>query len=110
MTNSTNRLTRRTLMRTGALAAAATLLPAESQSQAAPASYAPSTLRPPAPDADLPIRLGIASYTFRSSPDPAKLVGFIHQLKPPLLNLKSVHLPMTSLDLVAAQPRSEEHT
>jgi sugar phosphate isomerase/epimerase len=94
-------------MRTGAFAAAATLLPAESQGQAAgPASYAPSTLKPPTPDADLPIRLGIASYTFRSFPDPAKLIGFMHQLKTPLLNLKSVHLPMTSLDLVAAQPKT----
>jgi sugar phosphate isomerase/epimerase len=87
-------------MHTAALAAAASLLPAESQSQGAPpASYAPSTLKPPTPDADLPIRLGIASYTFRSFPDPAKLIGFMHQLKTPLLNLKSVHLPMTSLDL-----------
>jgi sugar phosphate isomerase/epimerase len=86
-------------MRTGALAAAAVLLPAESQSHAAPpASYAPATLKPPTPDADLPIRLGIASYTFRSF-DSAHLVDFMHQLKTPLLNLKSVHLPMTSLDL-----------
>jgi sugar phosphate isomerase/epimerase len=105
MTN-TNRLTRRTLLHTGALAAAATLLPSESQGQTAPASYAPSTLKPPTPDADLPIRLGIASYTFRNFPDPAKLIAFMHQLKTPLLNLKSVHLPMTSQDLIAAQPRT----
>jgi sugar phosphate isomerase/epimerase len=105
MTNSTNRLTRRTLMRTGALAAAATLLPTESQSQAAPASYAPATLKPPAPDVDLPIRLGIASYTFRSF-DSAHLIDFMHQLKTPLLNLKSAHLPMNLQDLVAAQFKS----
>jgi sugar phosphate isomerase/epimerase len=103
MTNSTNSLTRRTLVRTGALAAAATLLPAESQAQtAAKPSYAPTSLKPPTPDADLPIRLGIASYTFRSF-DSAHLIDFMHQLKTPLLNLKDVHLAMTPLDQVATQ-------
>jgi sugar phosphate isomerase/epimerase len=114
MTNSASTLTRRTLMRTGALAAAATLLP-ESQAQttttagysrsASIPSYAPATLKPPTPDADLPVRLGIASYTFRQF-DSAHLIDFMHQLKTPLLNLKSVHLPMTSADLVANQPRT----
>src|ERR1035437_4583838 len=103
MTNSTNSLTRRTLVRTGALAAAATLLPAESQAQtAAKPSHAPTSLKPPTPDADLPIRLGIASYTFRSF-DSAHLIDFMHQLKTPLLNLKDVHLHMTPLDQVAVQ-------
>ena len=97
MTNSATTVTRRTLLRTSALAAAATLLPAEAQKPSTP-SYAPNTLKPPTPDADLPIRLGIASYTFRSF-DSAHLIDFMHQLKTPLLNLKSVHLPMTSLDL-----------
>ena len=97
MTNSATTVTRRTLLRTSALAAAATLLPAEAQKPSTP-SYAPTTLKPPTPDADLPIRLGIASYTFRSF-DSAHLIDFMHQLKTPLLNLKSVHLPMTSLDL-----------
>ena len=97
MTNSATPVTRRTLLRTSALAAAATLLPAEAQKPSKP-SYAPTTLKPPTPDADLPIRLGIASYTFRSF-DSAHLIDFMHQLKTPLLNLKSVHLPMTSLDL-----------
>ena len=112
MTNSASTLTRRTLLRTSALAAAATLLP-ESQAQNATTAvysreasfqqtYAPATLKPPTPDADLPIRLGIASYTFRNF-DSAQLIDFMHQLKTPLLNLKSVHLPMTSLDLVATQ-------
>jgi sugar phosphate isomerase/epimerase len=112
MTNSANTLTRRTLLRTSALAAAATLLP-ESQAQNATTAvysreasfqqtYAPATLKPPTPDADLPIRLGIASYTFRSF-DSAHLIDFMHQLKTPLLNLKSVHLPMTSLDVVPTQ-------
>jgi sugar phosphate isomerase/epimerase len=112
MTNSASTLTRRTLLRTSALAAAATLLP-ESQAQNATTAvysreasfqqtYAPATLKPPTPDADLPIRLGIASYTFRSF-DSAHLIDFMHQLKTPLLNLKSVHLPMTSLDVVPTQ-------
>jgi sugar phosphate isomerase/epimerase len=115
MTNSASTLTRRTLLRTSALAAAATLLP-ESQAQNATTAvysreasfqqtYAPATLKPPLPDTDLPIRLGIASYTFRSF-DSAHLIDFMHQLKTPLLNLKSVHLPMTSLDLVATQPKT----
>jgi len=101
MTNSA--LTRRTLLSTGALAAAATLLPAASPSQKAKISYAPSTLKPPTADVDLPVRLGIASYTFRDFPEPAKLIDFMHQLKTPLLNLKDVHLPMTPLDQVAAK-------
>jgi sugar phosphate isomerase/epimerase len=112
MTNSASTLTRRTLLRTSALAAAATLLP-ESQAQNATTAvysreasfqqtYAPATLKPPTADADLPIRLGIASYTFRNF-DSAHLIDFMHQLKTPLLNLKSVHLPMTSLDVVPTQ-------
>jgi hypothetical protein len=100
---TTHPLTRRTLLRTSALAAAATLLPAESPAQkTVTSSYAPSTLKPPAPDASLPIRLGIASYTFRSF-DSAHLIDFMHQLKTPLLNLKDVHLPMTPLDQVAVK-------
>ena len=112
MTTSASTLTRRTLLRTSALAAAATLLP-ESQAQNATTAvysreasfqqtYAPATLKPPTADADLPIRLGIASYTFRNF-DSAHLIDFMHQLKTPLLNLKSVHLPMTSLDVVPTQ-------
>jgi sugar phosphate isomerase/epimerase len=104
MTNTGNSLTRRTLLRTSALAAAATLIPAEALAQpAAGTPYAPENLKPPAPDADLPIRLGIASYTFRNFPDPAKLIDFMHELKTPLLNLKDVHLPMTPLDQVAGR-------
>jgi sugar phosphate isomerase/epimerase len=101
MTNSTNILTRRTLVRTGAFAAAASLLAAGTPAQqAVDKSYAPATLKPPTPDVDLPIRLGIASYTFRNFPEPAKLIDFMRQLKTPLLNLKSMHLPMTSFDLL----------
>jgi hypothetical protein len=108
MESLTNSISRRTLLHTTALAAAATLLPADSRSQktAATTAYAPSTLKPPSPDADLPIRLGIASYTFRTF-DSAHLIDFMHQLKTPLLNLKDVHLPMTPLDQVA--PKAAEY-
>jgi sugar phosphate isomerase/epimerase len=107
MTNSAKPLTRRTILRTSALAAAATLVPASATAQnAAKASYAPATLKPPTPDGDLPIRLGIASYTFRQF-DSTHLIDFMHQLKTPLLNLKSVHLPMTSLDLVKTPPQPD---
>jgi sugar phosphate isomerase/epimerase len=110
MTNSASTLTRRALLRTSTFAAAATLLPVEAQTKKpVPLSYAPSTLKPPTPDADLPVRLGIASYTFRAF-DSAHLIDFMHQLKTPLLNLKSVHLPMTSLDLLANQPRTPPQT
>ena len=51
------------------------------------------------PNSAGPIRLGIASYTFRKF-DRAHLIDFMHQLKTPYLNLKDVHLPMTPLDQV----------
>jgi Xylose isomerase-like TIM barrel len=102
----TNSLTRRTLLQTGTLTAAASLLPAASQSQQAPTSYAPSTLKPPTPDTDLPIRLGIASYTFRNFNSQSLLIDFMKQLKTPLLNLKSMHLPMTSQDVVVTPPKT----
>jgi sugar phosphate isomerase/epimerase len=107
MTNSDNTLTRRTLLRTSALAAAATLIPAETSAQNAPrASYAPATLKPPTPDADLPVRLGIASYTFRNFDSQHLLIDYLKQLKTPLLNLKSMHLPMTSTDMIVAPPKA----
>ena len=40
-----------------------------------------------------PVRLGIASYTFRKFND-AKLIEFMKQLRTPYLNLKDMHLPM----------------
>lgn len=46
-----------------------------------------------------PIRLGIASYTFRKF-DAARLIEFMKQLRTPFLNLKDAHLPMTPLDEV----------
>jgi sugar phosphate isomerase/epimerase len=96
MTNSA--FTRRTLLRTGALAAAASLLPIESQSQTQTATPLPE----PSAATALPIRLGIASYTFRNF-DSAHLIDFMRQLKTPYLNLKDVHLPMTPLDQVASK-------
>lgn len=95
MTKSLNSITRREVLRTGALAAAATLLPTESRA-AAP------TFPPPSAATALPVRLGIASYTFRNF-DSAHLIDFMHQLKTPYLNLKDVHLPMTPIDQVAAK-------
>jgi len=49
-----------------------------------------------------PIRLGIASYTFRNF-DQAHLIDFMKELKTPYLNLKDVHLPMTPADQVAVR-------
>ena len=103
MTNTLNTLTRRTLLQTGTLAAAATLLPSGSQAQkSTKSSYPPASLKPPTPAADLPVRLGIASYTFRNF-DSAHLIDFMHQLKTPFLNLKDMHLLMTPLSQVATQ-------
>ncbi len=106
MTNSTNTLTRRTLVSTGALAAAASLLPAAAQAQQSATSYAPATLKPPTPAVSLPVRLGIASYTFRNFASQQQLIDFMKQLNTSLLNLKSMHLPMTSQDIIVAPPKS----
>lgn len=54
------------------------------------------------PASSSPIRLGIASYTFRNF-DQAHLIDFMKQLKTPYLNLKDTHLPMTPPDQVAAK-------
>jgi sugar phosphate isomerase/epimerase len=116
MKNPGNTFTRRALLHTSALAAAATLLP-ESQAQNSTTAvysreasfqqtYAPATLKPPTPDADLPVRLGIASYTFRNFGSQSQLIDFMKQLKTPLLNLKSMHLPMTSQDVLVAPPKT----
>ena len=53
-----------------------------------------------------PIKLGIASYTFRNF-DQAHLIGFMKELKSPWLNLKEMHLPMTPADTVKA--RADEY-
>src|SRR6185437_7948827 len=59
-------------------------------------------LKPPTDDAKLPIRLGLATYTFRNF-DSAQMVEYAKQLKTPYLNLKDMHLPLTPLDQVAAK-------
>ncbi len=53
-----------------------------------------------------PIRLGIASYTFRKFDQP-HLIEFMKELKTPYLNLKDMHLPMTPVDQIA--PRAAEY-
>jgi len=61
--------------------------------------------QPPAGSASLavPIRLGLASYTFRAF-DRARLIGFMQQLKNTQLNAKDVkdHLPMNTSAEAAA--------
>jgi len=83
-------LSRRNLLGGGTMLAASSLLSNSAFSFAAPAS------------SSSPIRLGIASYTFRKF-DQAHLIEFMKELKTPYLNLKDVHLPMTPADQVAAR-------
>ncbi len=83
-------LSRRSLLGGGSLLAVSSLLPNSAFSFAAP------------PSSSSPIRLGIASYTFRKF-DQAHLLQFMKELKTPLLNLKDTHLPMTPADQVAAR-------
>jgi sugar phosphate isomerase/epimerase len=90
-------ITRRNLLHGGAMLSASALL-----SKYASALEGRGGLEPAAQ----PIRLGIASYTFRKF-DQAHLIDFMKQLKTPYLNLKDVHLPMVPLDQVA--PRAAEY-
>ena len=83
-------LTRRDLLRGGTMLTASALL---STAKTALASDNP-------PSSASPIRLGIASYTFRNF-DQAHLIDFMKELNTPYLNLKDVHLPMTPADQVA---------
>ncbi len=76
-------LSRRTLLKTGTLAAGSALL-----SRYAAAAQ-PS-----------PIKLGIASYTFREFKQPPQLIDFMHQLNLKYVNLKDFHLPEAPLDAV----------
>ena len=46
-----------------------------------------------------PIKLGVASYTFRKL-DPAHLIDCMKQLRTPYLNVKDTHLPMGSVSEV----------
>jgi sugar phosphate isomerase/epimerase len=83
-------LSRRSLFRGGALLTASAVLPA-------PANFLVAQ-----PVSSSPIRLGIASYTFRNF-DQARLIDFMKELKTPYLNLKDVHLPMTPADQIATR-------
>ncbi len=49
--------------------------------------------------ANSPIRLGVASYSFRKF-SPADVIKFMKQLNTPYLNVKDVHLPMTTPDQI----------
>ena len=79
-------LNRRTLLRGGALAAAAACVPAKF-AEAAPDATA------------TPIRLGLASYTFREFPR-AQVIEWMKQLRLTTINCKDVkdHLPSTSVE------------
>ena len=79
-------VSRRTLLKTGSLAAGSLLL-----SRFAAAAKAS------------PVKLGIASYTFREFKQPEQLIGFMKQLKLTAINLKDFHLPMDPPDQVAAR-------
>jgi sugar phosphate isomerase/epimerase len=83
-------LTRRDLLRGGTMLTASALL---LTTKTALASDNP-------PSSASPIRLGIASYTFRNF-DQAHLIDFMKELNTSYLNLKDVHLPMTPADQVA---------
>jgi sugar phosphate isomerase/epimerase len=77
--------TRRDVLKMGSLAAAGLVAPGMAMA-AGPA----------------PLKLGIASYTFRKF-KPEELIGFMKQIKTPYLNLKDVHLPMTPEGAAAKQ-------
>jgi sugar phosphate isomerase/epimerase len=80
-----NTFSRRDFVRGGAMLAAAC---------AAPNDVFSLARRPPSPDVAVPIRLGLASYTFRNF-SRAQLIGFMKQLNVLALNAKDAkdHLP-----------------
>jgi sugar phosphate isomerase/epimerase len=85
MPNKTS-FSRREFVRSGAIAAAAL---------SAPAQVLALAHEPSSSDEGLPIRLGLASYTFRNF-NRAQMIGFMKQLNVFALNAKDVkdHLPM----------------
>ena len=98
MPRMTTSLSRRALLRSSAALSASALLsggPLRLLGQAANQTAKP-----------LPIRLGIASYTFRSF-DAQHLMDFAKQLKTPWLNLKDMHLPMTPVDQI--KPKADAY-
>ncbi len=91
----TSLLSRRALVRNTSILAASALLPGLA-----------GTLFSQTPPAPSPIRLGIASYTFRNF-DQAHLIAFMKELKTPWLNLKDMHLHLEPVDQVKA--RADEY-
>src|SRR6202034_260161 len=87
MSNKTT-FSRRDFVRSGAVVAAAF---------SAPADVLALSHEHPSADHALPIRLGLASYTFRNF-SRAEIIGFMKQLNVFALNAKDVkdHLPMMS--------------
>src|ERR1700692_2709032 len=87
-------LSRRDFVRSGAIVAAAC---------ATPRDLFAVTNAPPAADEASPIRLGLASYTFRNF-SRAQMIGFMKQLKVFALNAKDVkdHLPMAPQEQATA--------
>ena len=79
-----NRFSRRDFVRSSAIAAAACFVPSSSAASLGAASVSAS-----------PVRLGLASYTFRNFPR-AEMIGFMKRLNLSALNAKDVkdHLPM----------------
>src|ERR1035441_6565052 len=61
------------------------------------------SLRFPAADTapPSPIRLGVASYSFRKF-GAADVIGFMKQLNTPYLNVKEFHLPLTTPEQIKA--------
>jgi sugar phosphate isomerase/epimerase len=87
-------VSRRTILRTAAVSAASALLPTRAATSLTH-SASHSSLAAPLPPAPPPIRLGLASYTFRNF-DRAQLIGFMKTLRVDPLNAKDVkdHLPL----------------
>ena len=86
-------LTRRSVLRGGALIAGSGALPSLSRLHAQVKKT---------PLLASPVKLGVASYTFRKF-DAAHLIEFMKQLRTPYLNLKDTHLPMGTAAAVKAQ-------
>ncbi len=93
MSNKTT-FSRRDFVRSGAVVAAAF---------SAPAAVSALAHENSSPDEALPIRLGLASYTFRNF-SRAQMIGFMKQLNVFALNAKDVkdHLPMDAQQEAAA--------
>jgi sugar phosphate isomerase/epimerase len=70
---------------------------------AAPSDISAMAIEPPSADAPSPIRLGLASYTFRNF-SRAQMIGFMKQVNVFALNAKDVkdHLPTDSKEEAAA--------